>query len=84
MTQPIEPGAIPDLTNIPVALLREALKIADDESLTAFLQNYSLGVSADLFIRSMTAAGQRKEFFLALARTYSEDWNAAVKEQSEG
>lgn len=82
MTQSVDPGAPSDITNVPVALLREALKIADDESLTMFLQNYSIGVSADLFIRSMTAKGQRKEFFLALARTYVEDWNEAVKEAS--
>lgn len=74
-----EPTAI----NIPVELFKQALKSADDNVLAGFLQGYVLGTVADQFIRSMTGPNQRAEFFVAIAKTYPDDWKLAIEELSK-
>jgi adenylyl- and sulfurtransferase ThiI len=83
MTQSTE-SSEPSAVSVPVVLLREALKSADDKAIEGFLHGYVLGTVADQFIRSMTVEGQRAEFFVAIAKTYVDDWNAAIKQLSEG
>lgn len=63
--------------------LREILKQSDDDSLQKFLQGYSIGMAADVFVASMTAPNQRIAFFTALAQTYPDDWAQAVTELSK-
>jgi hypothetical protein len=85
MTQSTQPGpGEPSAISVPIAILREALKSADDKALEGFLNGYVLGTVADQFIRSMTTEGQRTEFFVAIAKVYADDWNEAVKQLAEG
>lgn len=79
MTQSAEPM----VSGLPVSLLKEALKSADDEALAGFLHGYVLGTVADQFIRSMTPGDQRAAFFVGIAKTYPEDWKLAVEELSK-
>jgi hypothetical protein len=65
--------------SLPAAELRKVLLSADDDALVRFMHGYSLGVGSDLFISVMTEPNQRVEFFMAIAKTYPDDWKKAVE-----
>lgn len=71
------------VANLPVSFLKEVLKTADDEQLARFLHGYAIGSAAEQFIAIMIESGQRTEFFVALAKSYPEDWKTAVEYLSE-
>lgn len=62
---------------------REMLKDKSNEDLAAFLHGYAIGASADLFITFMAAPNQRVEFLKGIARTYPNDWKAAIEQLSK-
>lgn len=72
MTQPVtsDPG---------LAQMRKVLASADDSTLQAFMQAYSLGIVTDFLMSTMTAPNQRVEFLTAVAQQYPDDWKQAVQ-----
>lgn len=64
----------------PTVQLREILKNTDDKGLEAFLHGYTVGSASELFVSLMVQPGQRTAFFVAIAKEYPNDWEAAVKE----
>ena len=68
-----------EIESLPAVELRKVLLSSDNDALIRFMHGYSLGVGADLFISVMAEPNQRVEFFLAISKTYPDDWNKAVE-----
>ena len=68
------------MPNEPANQLREVLKNCTDDELEAFLQGYTVGSAAELFVSLMIHPQQRTQFFIAIAKAYPEDWKAATEE----
>jgi hypothetical protein len=66
------------IVSLPVAQLKVILQSSNDDALTQFMHGYSIGFAADQFIGIMAAPNQRVEFFIAIAKTYPDDWKKAV------
>lgn len=83
MTQPVNhpSGCSPasDTLSLPAAQLKVILQSASDESLVKFMHGYSVGFAAHQFIEIMAEPNQRVEFFIAIAKTYPDDWKRAVE-----
>jgi hypothetical protein len=68
-----------EISSLPATELRKVLIASDDDALVRFMHAYSLGVGSDLFISVMVEPNQRVEFFVAIAKTYPDDWAKAVE-----
>jgi len=71
------------MANEPANQLRTVLQTASDEALEAFLQGYTVGSAAELFLNLMIQPHQRAAFLVAIAKTYPNDWKEAVEELSK-
>ena len=65
--------------NIPVTQLKQVLKSSSEDALMRFMNSYAIGVGADVFISLMNEPNQRFNFFVAIAKTYSADWQKAAE-----
>jgi len=72
-------SATQDSVNLAMNCLKEVVQASDDAALARFMHGYALGFAADQFIGVMNQPGQRVEFFIAIAKSYPEDWKAAVE-----
>jgi hypothetical protein len=68
-----------DTISLPVAQLKALLQSASNEDIAKFMHGYSVGFAAHQFIEIMNIPDQRIGFFVAIAKTYPDDWEKAIE-----